>query len=73
MDNVLKETIVVSVMTHWPLGTRAKVRDEKGDGLLPHPIRRHNRRRGTKISQGSCNKQENSKDKSEISMSIQTL
>ena len=32
MDNVPKETIVVS-----------EVRDEKGDRLLPHPIRRQNR------------------------------
>ena len=43
MDNVPKETHIVSVMTSWPLETRAKVRDEKGDRLLPHPTRRHNR------------------------------
>ena len=30
-------------MTSLPLETRAKVRDEKGDRLLPHPIRRRNR------------------------------
>ena len=30
-DNVPKETHVVSVMTFWPLETRAKVSDEKGD------------------------------------------
>ena len=41
MDNVPKETHLVSVMTLWPLETRAKV--EKGDRLLPHPIRRQNR------------------------------
>ena len=43
MDNVPKETHVVSVMTFQPLETRAKVRDEKGDRLLQHPIRRQNR------------------------------
>ena len=42
-DNVPKETHVVSVMTFQLLETRAKVRDEKGDRLLPHPIRRQNR------------------------------
>ena len=41
-DNVLKETHVVSVMTHKTLETRAVVRDEKGDRLLPHPIRSQN-------------------------------
>ena len=43
MDNVPKETHVVSVMAHKPLETRAVVRDEKGDRLLPHPIRRQNK------------------------------
>ena len=42
-DNVPKETHVVSVMTLWPLETRAKGRDEKGDRLLPHPTQRQNR------------------------------
>ena len=40
MDNVPKETHVVSVMTSKPLGTVARVRDEKDDRLLLHPIRR---------------------------------
>ena len=39
MDNVRKETHVVSVMTDWPLETVAVVRDEKDD-LLPNQIRR---------------------------------
>ena len=58
---------VVSVMTE-PLETRAKVRDEKGDRLLPHPIRRQNRltARNKHPHRDHENKQENSKDKSEI-------
>ena len=43
LDKVPKETHVVSVMTHKPLETVAKVRDEKDDRLLLHPIRRQNR------------------------------
>ena len=43
MDNVPKETHAVSVVTLWPLEARVKARDEKGDRLLPHPIRRQNR------------------------------
>ena len=43
MDNVSKETHVVSVMTQWPLETVAQVRDEDGDRLLPHPIPSQNR------------------------------
>ena len=44
MDNVRKETHVVSVMTDWPLETVAVVRDEKNDRLLLlHPIQRPNR------------------------------
>ena len=43
MDNVPKETHVVSVMTHKTLGTEEKVRDEKDDRLLLHPIRRQKR------------------------------
>ena len=43
MDNVPKETRVVSVVTSKPLETVAKVRDEKDDRLLLHPIRRQNR------------------------------
>ena len=42
-DNVPKETPVVSVMTSKPLETVAKVRDEKDDRLLLHPIRSQNR------------------------------
>ena len=40
MDNVRKETHVVSVMTQRPLETAALVRDEMDDRLLAHPIRR---------------------------------
>ena len=40
MDNVRKETHVVSVMTDYPLETVAVVRDEKDDCPLPHQIRR---------------------------------
>ena len=43
MNNVPQETHVVSVMTHKPLEIVAKVRDEKDDRLLLHPIRRQNR------------------------------
>ena len=43
MDNVPKETHVVSVMTHKSLETVEKVRDEKDDRLVLHPIRRRNR------------------------------
>ena len=43
MDNVLKETHVASVMTHWPLETEYEVRDEKDGRLLPHVIRWKNR------------------------------
>ena len=43
MDNVPKETHLVSVMTHKRLETVAKVRDEKDDRLLLHPTRRQNR------------------------------
>ena len=43
MDNVPKETHVVPVMTHKTLETEDKVRDEKDDRLLLHPIRRQNR------------------------------
>ena len=47
MDNVPKETHVVSVMTHKTLGTEDKVRDEKDDRLLLHPIRRQKKNRLT--------------------------
>ena len=43
MDSFPEETHVVSVMTHKPLETMAKVRDKKDDRLLLHPIRRQNR------------------------------
>ena len=43
MDNVPKETHVVSVMTSKPLETVAKIRDEKDDRLLLHTIRSQNR------------------------------
>ena len=42
-DNVPKETHVVSVMTCSPVETRAKIRDAKGDRLLPHPMQRQNK------------------------------
>ena len=68
MDNAPQEIHVVSVMTHAPLERRAKVRDEKGDRLLPPSMLRQNRTGGEehKSSQWSGNKQENSKDKNEI-------
>ena len=46
----------------------ARVRDEKGGRLLPHPIRRHNRlkARDKTSSQGPGCKQGNSIDKNEI-------
>ena len=40
MDNVPKETHVVSLMISKPLETVAMVRDEEDDRLLLHPIRR---------------------------------
>ena len=40
MDNVRKETHVVSVMTDWYKETCTVVRDEKNDRPLPHQIRR---------------------------------
>ena len=43
MDSVPKETHVVTVMTSKPLETVARVRDEKADRLLLHPIRSQNR------------------------------
>ena len=50
MDNFLKETVVVSVMTLQLLETVARVRDEKADRLLLHPIRRQNRLTGRKAT-----------------------
>ena len=43
MDNVPKETRVVSVMKHKTLETVDKVRDERDDRLFSHPIRKQNR------------------------------
>ena len=43
MDNVPKETHVVSVMTSKTLETEAKARDEEDDRLLLHPNRMQNR------------------------------
>ena len=40
MDNVRKETHVVSVMTDQHKETCAVVRDDKDDRLLPHQIRK---------------------------------
>ena len=39
MDNVQRETHVVSAMTQWPLETVALARDAKDGRLLPHQIR----------------------------------
>ena len=39
MDNVRKETHVVSVMADWQKETCTVVRDEKDDRPLPHQIR----------------------------------
>ena len=64
MDNVPKETHVASVMTSKPLYTVAKVRDEKGDRLLLHPIRRQNRLMAR--DKNPHRDQENSFDKIEI-------
>ena len=66
MDNVPKETRVVSVMTSKPLETVAKIRDEKDERLLLHLKAKQTEGEGQKSSEGSGNKQENSFDKSEI-------
>ena len=54
MDNVPKETPVVSVMTHKPLETVVKVRDEKGRVVFSCiPLeRKTDWRRGTQILKG---------------------
>ena len=52
MDNVLKETHVVSVMTELFKESCTVVRDEKDDRLLPHQIRRP-RLTGEKSSKAS--------------------
>ena len=49
MDNVQKETHVVSVMTHKCKETCTVVGDEKDDRLLPHQIRRPRLTKGRKI------------------------
>ena len=51
MDNVLKETHVVSVMINWYKETCTVVRDEKDDRLLPHQIRRSRLTKGENIWQ----------------------
>ena len=58
MDNVPKETHVVSLMTSKTLEKEDAVRGEKDDRLLLHPIRRQNRLdgEGQKSSQGSGSK-----------------
>ena len=43
MDNDPEGSHAVSVMTHKPLETVAKVRDKKDDRLLLHPSPRQNR------------------------------
>ena len=74
MDDVPKETHEVSVITSKPLETVAKVTDEKGDRLLPHPVRRRKQTdgEGQKPSQGSGNSQVNSRQEWN-SMPIQIL
>ena len=54
MDNVPKETPVVSVMTHKPLETVVKVRDEKRRSSTPasHSKEKTDWRRGTQILKG---------------------
>ena len=42
MDNAPQEIHVVLVMTHSPVERRVKVRDEKGDRVLPLSMRRQN-------------------------------
>ena len=49
MDNVHKETHVVSVMTDLYKEACTVVRDEKDDRLLPHQIRRPRLTKGEKI------------------------
>ena len=63
MDNVPKETPVVSVMTHKPLETVVKVRDEKGrsSSLASHSKEKQTGGEGHKSSKGSGNKEETSK------------
>ena len=65
MDKVTQETHAVSVMTLWPLETRAVVRAEKGRSSSPASHSKTKRTDGEeqKASQGSSNKQENSERK----------
>ena len=60
MDNVPKETPVVSVMTHKPLETVVKVRDEKRRSSTPasHSKEKQTGGEGHKSSKGSGNKEE---------------
>ena len=51
MDNVPKETRVVSVMTNQYKETCTAVKDEKDDCLLPQQIRRPRLTKGEKIPQ----------------------
>ena len=61
MDNVPKETHVVSVMTHMLLETVAKFRDEKDDRLLLHPNSKAKQTHGEK-----GDKEESSDKRSQI-------
>ena len=63
MDNVQKETHVVSVMTNKYKETCPVVRDEKDDRLLTHQIRRERPTKGReKSSKTSGNREEISSD-----------
>ena len=64
INNVRKETHAASVMTNLLMETCAKVRDEKDDRLLPHPIRRQRlTARDKNPSKESGNKEGSSSDK----------
>ena len=68
MDNVPKETHVVSVMTHWLLETVAKVRGKKGRSSSPasNSKAKQTDGEGQQSSNESCNEEESSLEKSEI-------
>ena len=57
MDNIQKETHVISVMTDWYKETCTVVRDEKDDRLLPHQIRRPRLTEEKKILQKNIRQQ----------------
>ena len=64
MDNVQKETHVVSAMTQWPLETVALARDEKDGRPSPAPnSMAKTDEGGDKSSKTSGNREESSSDK----------